>query len=85
MWKVYQTHFKCNRRRIVDYPHLWNYLKELYQLPGVADTVHFEHIREHYYRSHDDINPKRIVAVGPDLDSMPHTTATASPAVHRPR
>jgi putative glutathione S-transferase len=65
---VYHTHFKCNRRRIVDYPNLWNYLKELYQLPGVAETVHLDHIKEHYYRSHGDLNPKRIVAVGPDLD-----------------
>jgi putative glutathione S-transferase len=70
---VYHTHFKCNRRRIADYPNLWNYLKELYQLPGVAETVHMDHITEHYYRSHDSLNPKRIVAVGPDLDfEAPH-------------
>lgn len=65
---VYHTHFKCNQRKISEYPNLWNYLKELYQLTGVADTVNLEHIREHYYRTHTDINPKRIVAVGPNHD-----------------
>jgi glutathionyl-hydroquinone reductase len=65
---VYATHFKCNVRRVVDYPNLWNYLKELYQLPGVAETVRMDHIKEHYYRSHGDINPKRIVPKGPELD-----------------
>ncbi|WP_049972224.1 glutathione S-transferase family protein [Haladaptatus cibarius] len=65
---VYATHFKCNIRRIVDYPNLWNYLKELYQLPGVAETVRMNHIKEHYYRSHTDINPKGIVPKGPELD-----------------
>ncbi|WP_433629756.1 glutathione S-transferase family protein [Halomicrococcus sp. NG-SE-24] len=70
---VYHTHFKCNRRRVVDYPNLWNFLKELYQLPGVAETVNLDHIKEHYYRSHADLNPKHIVAVGPDLDfEAPH-------------
>lgn len=63
---VYHTHFKCNRRKISEYPSLWNYLKELYQLPGVAETVNLDHIREHYYTTQTDINPKRIVAVGPD-------------------
>jgi putative glutathione S-transferase len=65
---VYHTHFKCNRRKIAEYPNLWNYLKELYQLPGVAETVHMDHITEHYYRSHTGLNPKQIVAVGPDHD-----------------
>ncbi|WP_266080081.1 glutathione S-transferase family protein [Haladaptatus caseinilyticus] len=65
---VYETHFKCNLRRIVDYPNLWNYLKELYQLPGIAETVRMDHIKEHYYRSHTDINPKQIVPKGPKLD-----------------
>jgi putative glutathione S-transferase len=64
---VYHGHFKCNRRRIVDYPNLWNYLKELYQLPGIAETVDFDHITAHYYRSHTDINPTGIVPIGPDL------------------
>jgi len=65
---VYHTHFKCNRRKISEYPNVWNYLLELTQLPGVAGTVNMEHIREHYYTTHTDINPKRIVAVGPDHD-----------------
>ncbi|ODR81184.1 glutathione-dependent reductase [Haladaptatus sp. W1] len=65
---VYATHFKCNVHRITDYPNLWNYLKELAQLPDVAETVRMDHIKEHYYRSHADINPTGIVPVGPDLD-----------------
>jgi glutathionyl-hydroquinone reductase len=70
---VYHGHFKCNRRRIVDYPNLWAYARELYQVPGVAETVHFDHIVEHYHRSHESVNPHRIVPIGPDLDWMaPH-------------
>ena len=70
---VYHGHFKCNRRRIVDFEHLWPYLRDLYQVPGVADTVHFDHIRNHYYQSHEQLNPTRIVPVGPDIDfSAPH-------------
>jgi putative glutathione S-transferase len=65
---VYHTHFKCNRRAIHEYPNLWNYTKELYQLPGIAQTVNVEHIVEHYYRSHGDVNPKRLVPTGPDID-----------------
>ncbi|MFB6138762.1 MAG: glutathione S-transferase family protein [Halobacteriaceae archaeon] len=65
---VYHTHFKCNVRRLRDYPNLWNYTKELYQLDGVAETVNMDHITEHYYTTHTDINPKRIVPVGPDID-----------------
>ena len=65
---VYHTHFKCNRARIVDYPDLWGYLRELYQWPGVADTVNFDHITRHYYYSHDTINPHRIIPTGPVLD-----------------
>jgi putative glutathione S-transferase len=65
---VYHTHFKCNRRAIHEYPNLWNYTKELYQLPGVERTVNMDHITRHYYVSHGDLNPKRLVAVGPDLD-----------------
>ena len=64
---VYHGHFKCNRRRIVDYPNLYAYLRELYQVPGVADTIDFDHIRKHYYGSHEWINPSGIVAVGPQL------------------
>jgi putative glutathione S-transferase len=62
---VYHGHFKCNLRRIVDYPNLSGYLRDLYQLPGVAETVNFDHIKRHYYYTHDDINPTRIVPVGP--------------------
>jgi len=62
---VYHTHFKCNVERIRDYPSLWNYLKELYQLPGVGRTVDLDHITEHYYRSHSDLNPTGLVARGP--------------------
>ncbi len=65
---VYVGHFKCNLRRIADYPNLSNYLRELYQLPGIAETVNFEHIKQHYYYSHADINPTRIVPKGPELD-----------------
>ena len=67
---VYHGHFKCNRARIVDYPNLWGYLRELYQWPGVAETVNFDHITRHYYYSHDTINPHRIVPIGPTLDLM---------------
>jgi putative glutathione S-transferase len=70
---VYHGHFKCNVRRIVDYPHLWPYLRDLYQHDGVASTVNFDHIKRHYYMTHDDINPSRIVPVGPVLDlELPH-------------
>ena len=70
---VYHGHFKCNRRRLVDYPNLWSYARELYQYPGVAETVNFDHITRHYYQSHDTINPTGIVPVGPDIDWMaPH-------------
>jgi glutathionyl-hydroquinone reductase len=70
---VYVGHFKCNRRRIVDFEHLWPYVRDLYQVPGVAGTVHMDHIKSHYYVSHETINPTRIVPVGPDIDfSEPH-------------
>jgi putative glutathione S-transferase len=70
---VYVGHFKCNKRRIVDYPNLWGYLRDLYQQPGIADTVKLEHIKQHYYGSHESINPTRIVPVGPRIDFMqPH-------------
>ncbi|SNR78879.1 glutathione S-transferase family protein [Puniceibacterium sediminis] len=71
--KVYHGHFKCNRRRVVDYPNLWAWTRELYQRPGIAETVNFDHIVRHYHFSHDTINPNRIVPVGPKLDLMaPH-------------
>ena len=65
---VYVGHFKCNRRRIADYPNLSNYLRDLYALPGVAPTVNLEHIKRHYYGSHPTINPTGIVPLGPELD-----------------
>ena len=65
---VYVGHFKCNLRRIDDYEHLPNYLRELYQMPGIAETVNMFHIKNHYYRSHESINPRRIVPGGPELD-----------------
>ncbi|MFD2177231.1 glutathione S-transferase family protein [Veronia pacifica] len=65
---VYVGHFKCNRQRIVDYPNLWGYLKDLYQQPGISETVNIQYIKEHYYRSHETINPSRVIPVGPDLD-----------------
>ena len=78
---VYHGHFKCNRRRIVDYPNLWAYARELYQWPGVAGTVRFDHIAFHYYASHRSINPTGIVPVGPAIDwKEPHGRAAASAA-----
>lgn len=74
---VYHGHFKCNRQRLEDFPHLSNYLRELYQYPGVAETVDFEHIKKHYYYSHDMINPTRVVPLGPEIDYMrPHNRQT---------
>ncbi len=70
---VYVGHFKCNLRRIADYPALSGYLRELYQQPGIAETVDFEHIKNHYYQSHGTINPTAVVPLGPALDlSAPH-------------
>ncbi|WP_282062628.1 glutathione S-transferase family protein [Roseobacter litoralis] len=70
---VYHLHFKCNRKRIVDYPNLWGYTRDLYQTPGVADTVNFEHIVRHYHYSHETINPNRIIPINPVLDfHSPH-------------
>jgi putative glutathione S-transferase len=70
---VYYGHFKCNLRRLVDYPNLWNYTRELYQVPGVSDTVNLVHIKRHYYMSHVSVNPTGIVPKGPEIDfSAPH-------------
>jgi putative glutathione S-transferase len=70
---VYHGHFKCNLRRIVDYAQLDGYLLDLYQQPGIAATVNLDHIKRHYYFTHDDINPTRIVPIGPALDlTQPH-------------
>ncbi|MDQ0222334.1 glutathione S-transferase family protein [Streptococcus moroccensis] len=65
---VYHGHFKCNLKRLVDYPNLWNYTKRIYNLPGIAETVNFDHIKRHYYGSHKTINPTGIVPKGPELD-----------------
>lgn len=70
---VYVGHFKCNVRRIVDYPNLWAYTRDLCQVPGVAATVHMDHIKRHYYASHDTINPTGVIPVGPAIDfTAPH-------------
>ena len=70
---VYVGHFKCNRKRIADYPALSNYLRELYQYPGIAETVDIDYIKAHYYASHESINPTRIIPTGPDLNfTQPH-------------
>jgi putative glutathione S-transferase len=70
---VYFGHFKCNLRRLVDYPYLWGYARDLYQRPGFGETVDFDQIKRHYYMTHDQINPSRIVPMGPVMDwSAPH-------------
>ncbi len=70
---VYVGHFKCNLKRIVDYRNIWGYLCDLYQQPGIAETVHMDHIKAHYYGSHETVNPTRIVPMGPIIDySLPH-------------
>jgi putative glutathione S-transferase len=74
---VYHGHFKCNLRRISDYPNLDGYLRDLYQQPGIRELVNFDHIKRHYYITHDDINPTRIVPLGPLLDlDRPHNRET---------
>ena len=73
---VYVGHFKCNIRRIVDYVNLWGYLRDLYQVPGIKDTVNMEHIKAHYYTSHATINPTGVIPVGPIIDfDKPHGRA----------
>jgi putative glutathione S-transferase len=70
---VYHTHFKCNRQRLVDFPNLWSYTRELYQVPGVAATVRLDHIKKHYWGSHRTINPSGLVPIGPAIDyAAPH-------------
>lgn len=70
---VYYGHFKCNIHHIKDYPNMWNYTRELYQTPGIAETVDLHHIKHHYYGSHKEVNPTLVVPLGPDVDfSMPH-------------
>ena len=78
---VYHGHFKCNLRRIVDYPNLWAYTRDIYQLAGVASTVSLQHIQHHYYESHRNINPTGIVPIGPALNfDAPHGRASLGPA-----
>ncbi|MBF0658529.1 glutathione S-transferase family protein [Psychrobacter sp. NG25] len=73
---VYVGHFKCNLHRIIDYPNLWGYLCDLYQVSGIAETVNMTHIKQHYYTSHANINPTRIVPAGPVIDfNEPHDRA----------
>ena len=69
---VYHGHFKCNRHRLVDFPNLWGYTRELYQWPGVAETTSFDHIKRHYYASHRSVNPTGIVPKGPVVDFSAH-------------
>jgi putative glutathione S-transferase len=73
---VYYGHFKCNLRRLVDYPNLWAYARDLYQHPGFGETVNYDHIKRHYYMTHEQLNPTRIVPKGPAIDWMaPHDRA----------
>jgi glutathionyl-hydroquinone reductase len=70
---VYYSHFKCNLRRVADYPNLWNYTRDLYQAPGIAETVSVDHIKRHYYGSQRQVNPTGIVPIGPVIDfTTPH-------------
>jgi putative glutathione S-transferase len=71
-------HFKTNLRRIADYPNLWAYTRELYQVPGVQSTINMHHIKQHYYGSHESINPTHIVPMGPAINfTEPHNRDTA--------
>ncbi|MFT5113650.1 MAG: putative glutathione S-transferase [Parasphingorhabdus sp.] len=67
---VYYNHFKTNQKRLIDYPNLWAYTRELYQVPGVAETVNMDHIKYHYFASHRSINPTGIIPKGPVIDFM---------------
>lgn len=73
---VYVGHFKCNLKRLIDFPNLWAYARDLYQWPGIKETVHMDHAKKHYYQSHETINPTRIVPLGPIVDwDQPHNRA----------
>ena len=70
---VYHLHFKCNRKRLIDYPNLWDYTRELYQMPGIAGTVNMRHIIRHYHYSHASVNPSRVIPINPVIDyDEPH-------------
>ncbi len=76
---VYNGHFKCNIRRLIDYPNLWGYSRDLYQQPGFGETVNFDHIKRHYYMTHPALNPTLIVPKGPQIDwTTPHGRASAA-------
>jgi putative glutathione S-transferase len=73
---IYYGHFKCNLRRLVDYPNLWTYTRDLFQTPGISETVNLGHAKRHYYESHRTINPTGIVPLGPILNfAAPHDRA----------
>jgi len=74
---VYHGHFKCNRQKLAELPVLWAYARDLFQTPGFGDTVDFDHIKRHYYATHDQLNPTRIVPAGPDTSGWtePHNRA----------
>jgi putative glutathione S-transferase len=78
--EVYNLHFRCNKRRVVDYPCLWRYARELFQHPGVAATVAMDQIKRHYYTTHDELNPKHIIPVGPGFDWWEALEPQAVPA-----
>lgn len=80
---VYHGHFKCNLRQIRNFPHLNSYLRCLYQQPGIRETVNFDHIKRHYYMTHEEINPTRIVPWGPDLAWLDEPSERALPHRHR--
>jgi glutathionyl-hydroquinone reductase len=76
---VYNIHFKCSRRKLIEYEHLWPYTRDLFQRPGIAETVRFDDIRRHYYTTHPDVNPSGLIAVMPDVDfTEPHGRAVVS-------
>ena len=78
---VYVGHFKCNWRRLVDYPNLWEYVCDLYQVPGIVDTVNIDHIKKRYYKSHTSVNPTGIVPIGPDIKySVAHSRVRFEPS-----
>jgi putative glutathione S-transferase len=73
---VYYGHFKCNLKRLIDYPNLWNYLKDVYQYPGIKATCNLDHIKRHYYMSQTQVNPNRLVPKGPLINfDEPHDRA----------
>lgn len=80
---VYVSHFKCALRRIVDYPNLWAYTRDIFQLPGISETVDIDYNKAHYYGSHDTVNPHLIIPIGPEVDFSLHQDRARLPAAHR--